>query len=135
MINRTRIAYTYKSKKPIACTAYTCSAVIYSLISFFYSEIKPSKKAKYWCIVDTDEWRCIFLIFLSLKKKKAPKKSINHPFINHISIHEIKNLYKYMLKTYTLTIIHKKKFISNGMISFNLHTVSIAHPSAKSQAP
>lgn len=69
------------------------------------------------------------------KKKKAPKKSINHPFINHISIHEIKNLYKYMLKTYTLAIIHKEKFISNGMISFNLHTVSIAHPSAKAQAP
>lgn len=40
-----------------------------------------------------------------------------------------------MLKTYTLAIIHKKKFISNGMISFNLHTVSIAHPSAKAQAP
>lgn len=77
----------------------------------------------------------VYSSYFSVLKKKAPKKSINHPFINQISIHEIKNLYKYMLKTYTLTIIHKKKFISNGMISFNLHTVSIAHPSAKSQAP
>lgn len=77
----------------------------------------------------------VYSSYFPVLKKKAPKKSINHPFINHISIHEIKNLYKYMFKTYTLAIIHKKKFISNGMISFNLHTVSIAHPSAKSQAP
>lgn len=101
---------------------------------FFYSEIKPSKKTKYWCMVDTDEWRCIFLIFLSLKKKKSSKK-VNQSSIYKSYFYEIKNLYKYMFKTYTLTIIHKKKFISNGMISFNLHTVSIAHPSAKSQAP
>lgn len=79
-------------------------------------------------MVDIDEWRCIFFIFFSLKKKKKSfKKLINYLFINYIFIYEIKNLYKYMLKIYILIIIYKKKFILNGMILFNLYIVFIVY--------
>lgn len=77
----------------------------------------------------------MYIPHISQFKKKKSSKKVNQSSIYKSYFYEIKNLYKYMLKTYTLTIIHKKKFISNGMISFNLHTVSIAHPSAKAQAP
>lgn len=77
-------------------------------------------------MVDIDEWRCIFFIFFSLKKKVL-KKLINYLFINYIFIYEIKNLYKYMFKIYILLIIYKKKFILNGMILFNLYIVFIVY--------
>lgn len=78
--------------------------------------------------MDIDEWRCIFFIFFSYKKKKKVlKKLINYLFINYIFIYEIKNLYKNMLKIYILIIIYKKKFILNGMILFNLYIVFIVY--------